>query len=139
MKIPFKEFLERAFARREAEEVELPDTVQFTYPTGVITGSRRDRRAAGLRPVHVTETVSTAEVLAGARQRRRFEQRIRARRVRKGTHRFNEQQRQQRFSQDTVRAQLAVLEAGREANPAMYDNVTRALVAKYGDQLEQLA
>lgn len=75
------------------------------------------------------------DALLNARARRRHDQRARARRVRKGTRRFYEQQRREEFRRDTVAAQLHVLET-REPGDPLFDNVVRALGEQYKDELQ---
>lgn len=96
--------------------------------------SRRERRAETRRPaeLEVVEDVPVIDMLH-ARKQRRVQQANRDRRQRKGQRRFMESQRLRAFRDDTVRAQMQVIEG---PDTPLRRNVLRSLVAKYGDQIE---
>ncbi len=126
-----------AVARRQKRTgPDLPDEIPFTYPAhgnAPQSGTRRERRAAGVKVELVTDQAYPIDYLIGARARRRQQDRDRDRRQRKGNRKFQQAQLDRAFSDDTKRAQLRVLEAGPE-HP-MHASVAHDLRVKYADEL----
>lgn len=116
----------------------LDQTASFTAPVPIDDPrSRRERRAESRRPAELLTQPDVPVVdLIQARKQRRVSVANRARRQRKGQRRFMEQQRLRAFRDDTVRAQMQVL-AGPDSPRRR--NVYNGLVAKYGDQIQEMA
>lgn len=136
-----KQFFKDAFGHaygKKVEDVDLPDTIPFTYPShgnAPQPGTRRQRREAGVVVDLVTDEDFPTEDLLRARAHRRAQAQARATRQRKGNRAFQRQQMARARKDDTTRGQLRVLEGGRDKNPAMYENVSQALKVKFADEL----
>ena len=133
-----KKFFRSAFdaVARGRKAPDLPDETPFTYPehgNAPQNTTRRERRAAGIHPVLVTDETYPIDYLINARARRRQQDRDRARHQRKGNRKFQQAQLDRAFSDDTKRAQLRVLE---DDQSPMYQNVANDLRVKYAEELK---
>jgi hypothetical protein len=131
----------RRLGKRLRGEQDEPETVTITtFEPPVDRRPRRERRADPNwePPTLVVHKDVPIEEVAHAREGRRATKAYIARRQRRGQRNLVRTQLRKEFHDDTIRAQMDVLETRSPGDP-MYDNVYNGLVAKHGLELEKLA